>query len=141
MGVVKGKNLRIYIGGNAIGYATSCSISMSAETLETISKDSAGNGWANNEVGNKSASLAFEGFFSEDTTINSNTVKSIEDLFTTFSADTAVSWTFTTNVSTERQLSGSGYITQLDETAPVDGNATYSGTITVDGAITQGSVT
>jgi hypothetical protein len=93
MGVIKGTNFRIYDGTVPLGYATSCSLSMSAETTETISKDSVAS-WAESEVDTKSATLSFEGFASEDISINAVTVKSIEDLFTKFAAGTAISWRF-----------------------------------------------
>jgi hypothetical protein len=83
MGVIKGTNFRIYDATVPLGYATSCSLSMSAETTETISKDSVAS-WAESEVDTKSATLSFEGFASEDVSINAVTVKSIEDLFTKF---------------------------------------------------------
>lgn len=137
-GVVSGTDLRIYDGGVPLGYATNCTLDMSGETRETVHKDSSG-GWSESEMGKLSGSLSFEGFFSEDTTINAATVKSIEDIFTKFSAKTAISWTFTTGVTGEVEYSGSGYITALTMGAPVEENATYSGTITISGAVTQGS--
>ena len=140
MGVVNGTNLRIYDDTVPLGYATSCTLDMSAETRETVSKDNVAS-WGESEVGQLSATLSFEGFFSEDTTIGATTVKSVEDLFTKFAAKTAISWRFTTDVSTEVVYSGSGYITAFNLSAPVEENATYSGTITVTGAVTQGSIT
>jgi hypothetical protein len=74
MGVIKGTNFRIYDATVPLGYATSCSLSMSAETTETISKDSVAS-WAESEVDTKSATLSFEGFASEDVEINAVTVK------------------------------------------------------------------
>lgn len=139
MGVIKGTNFRIYDATVPMGYATSCSLSMSAETTETISKDSVSS-WAEAEIDTKSASLSFEGFASEDVTISAVTVKSIEDIFTKFSAGTAISWRFTTDVSGTVVYSGSGYITSLDINAPVGENTTYSGTITVTGAVTQAAI-
>lgn len=139
MGVINGTNLRIYDGGVPLGYATSCSLDLSAETRETISKDSVAS-WSESEVGTLSGSLSFDGFFSEDTTINAVTVKSIEDIFTKFAAKTAISWSFTTDVLGTVIYSGSGNITSLNFSAPVEENSTYSGTITVSGAVTQGTV-
>lgn len=139
MSVISGTLLRIYDDTAALGYATSCSLDVSVETRETISKDSAGS-WAENEAGKISATLSFEGFASEDQTINSNTVKSIEDIFTKVAAKTAVDWRFTTDATGEIEYSGSGYFTSFNISSPVEENATYSGTITVTGAITQGTV-
>ena len=139
MGVVNGTNLRIYDATVPLGYATSCTLDMSAETRETISKDSVAS-WAESEISTKSATLSFEGFFSEDTVINTVTVQDVTAIYTKFAAGTAISWRFTTDVSTEVVYSGSGYITALNFSAPVDENATYSGTITVSGAVTQGAI-
>lgn len=139
MATVSGTNLRIYKGTDPYGYATSCTLSMSIETREEISKDSSGS-WSDVSVDTKSATLSFEGFFSEDTTINAAAVESTTDLFTDFNAGTSISWRFTTDVSTEVVYSGSGYITDLTFTANVGETATYSGTITVTGAITQGAI-
>lgn len=140
MAVISGTNLRIYDDTTPLGYATSCSLSMSAETRETISKDSTSS-WSDSEVGQLSASLSFEGFFSEDTSINAVTVKSIEDIFTKFKNKTAISWRFTTDTVDDVVYSGSGYFTSLEYSAPVEENATYSGTITVTGAVTQATIT
>lgn len=139
MGVINGTNLRIYDGTVPLGYATSCTLDMSAETRETLSKDSVSS-WAESEVGKLSGSLSFEGFFSEDVLINAVAVKSIEDIFTKFSGKTAISWRFTTDVSASVVYSGSGYLTAVNVSAPVEENATYSGTITISGAVTQGTV-
>lgn len=138
-GVVNGTDLRIYDGGVPLGYATSCTLDMTAETRETLHKDGVSS-WAESEVGQLSASLSFEGFFSEDTTINAVTVKSVEDIFTKFAAKTAISWTFTTDVTGEVVYSGSGSLTSLSYNAGVEENSTYSGSITVSGAVTQGTV-
>jgi len=139
MGVVNGTNMRIYDGAVPLGYATNCTLDMSAETRETISKDSVSS-WSEAEGSTKSATLSFEGFFSEDTTINAVTVESATEIFTKFSAGTTIAWKFTTGVSTEIEYSGDAIITSFNISAPVDENTTYSGTLTVTGAVTQGAV-
>ena len=139
-GVIDGGTLRIYVGTDGLGYATSCSLDLSVETRETIHKDAAGGNWADAEPGTISATLSFEGFFSEDTTINSNARESVSDLFGYVNSGTLISWRFTTDVSTEAVWSGSGYITALNFSGNVDENATYSGTISVTGAVTEGDV-
>lgn len=140
MSVVNGTNLRIYDSDVPLGYATSCTLDMSAETRETVSKDSVSS-WAENEVGQLSATLSFEGFYSSDTTINATTVKNVNDLYDKFEAKTAISWSFQSAASGEFIYSGSGYITSLSFNAPVEENATYSGTITVSGAVTNTTIT
>ena len=39
--MIKGKDIRVYIGGNVIGAARSCTISTTTDTLESSSPDSA----------------------------------------------------------------------------------------------------
>lgn len=139
MSTVNGTLLRIRIGDVAIGYATSCSLEMSAETRQTVSKDSVAS-WQENEVGTLSASLTFEGFYTEDEALTPGTRKSFADIYALFAGKTPVSWSFSTDVTGDDVYSGSGFITALSASAPVEENSTYSGTITVSGAITKGTV-
>lgn len=50
MSVIKGGDLMLFVNGKSIGFATSHSLSISADTKETTSKDSGGK-WQSNEVG------------------------------------------------------------------------------------------
>lgn len=139
-GVINGTNLRIKIGTDPLAYATSCALDLSAETLESVSKDSVAS-WSSSTVGQLSGSLSFEGFYTEDATISSDDRENPNTLFDAFAAKTLISWEFSTATSGDTKYTGSGYITALNFTGPVEENATYSGTITVSGAVTQGSVT
>ena len=133
-GIVNGTDLRIYMGGVAIGHATTCSLDMTRETRETLTKDAPGGGWATAEVGRKSATLSTDGMFSYDTTN-----KKFSDLFTAFDNGTLLLLRFTTDESGDTYWQGSGYITSLNLTAPVEDNTTYSATFTVNGAIVTGT--
>lgn len=140
MAVIDGTDLRIYIGGNPIGHATSCSLSFSKETRETVSKDNVG-GWSESESGQKSATLSFEGFFTETALLGGNTVETAPDLFDAFSSDALISWKFTTGVTGSEEYSGNAIMNSLEFSAPVDENATHSGSLTVSGAVTKATVT
>lgn len=133
-GIVNGTDLRIYMGGVAIGHATTCSLDMTRETRETLTKDAPGGGWATAEVGRKSATLSTDGMFSYDT---SN--KKFSDLFTAFDNGTLLLLRFTTDENGDTYWQGSGYITSLNLSAPVEDNTTYSATFTVNGAIVTGT--
>ena len=133
-GIVNGTDLRIYMGGVAIGHATTCSLDMTRETRETLTKDAPGGGWATAEVGRKSATLSTDGMFSYDTTN-----KKFSDLFTAFDNGTLLLLRFTTDETSDTYWEGSGYITSLNLSAPVEDNTTYSATFTVNGAITSGT--
>ena len=50
MSVIKGGDLMLFVGGKSIAYATSHTLSISADTKETSSKDSGGK-WQTSEVG------------------------------------------------------------------------------------------
>jgi len=133
-GIVNGTDLRIYMGGVAIGHATTCSLDLTRETRETLTKDAPGGGWATAEVGRKSATLSTDGMFSYDT---SN--KKFSDLFTAFDNGTLLLLRFTTDENGDTYWQGSGYITSLNLSAPVEDNTTYSATFTVNGAIVTGT--
>ena len=133
-GIVNGTNLRIYMSGVAIGHATSCTLDMTRETRETLTKDAPGGGWATSEVGRKSATLSTDGLLSFDT---SN--KKVSDLFTAFDNGTLLLLKFATSVQGDTYWQGSGYITALNINTPVEDNSSFSATFTVSGAITQGT--
>ena len=97
-GVYNGTDLRVYVGGNVIGHATSCTMSLSMEIRETLDKDSV-SGFAGGEAGQRSGSLSFEGLASEDVTLNAATVESIADLLTQFNSDTAFAWKFSSTTT------------------------------------------
>ena len=50
MSVIKGGDLMLFVNGKSIGFATSHTLSISAETKETTSKDSGGK-WQSSEAG------------------------------------------------------------------------------------------
>lgn len=59
MSVIKGGDLMLFVGGKSIAYATSHSLSISADTKETSSKDSGGK-WQTSEVGTLSWTCSSE---------------------------------------------------------------------------------
>lgn len=139
MGLISGTDLRIEVGTTPLGYATNCTLSQTAETRESVSKDSTSS-WAEFTVGQLSASLSFEGFFSFDDTINSNAREDVEGLWDNFSGKTSITWKFTDSASGNVEWSGSGFVTSLEFAAAVEENATYSGTITVSGAVSKATI-
>lgn len=135
-GVINGTNLRLYADGNPIGTATSCTLSFSKELRETIHKDNV-SGYAANESGKKSYSISFEGFATEDTSLNTVTVNSMPDVFDLFNQDAAFAWKFTTDVVGDTQWAGNGIMSEFSVTAAVEENSTISGSITGTGAVAK----
>jgi hypothetical protein len=138
-GVINGTNLRVYVAGNVVGHATSCTMSLSMEIRETLDKDSV-SGYAGGEAGQRSGSLSFEGLASEDVTLNTATVGSMTTLLTQFSSNTAFAWRFTTDATGDVEVSGNGLISDISISAAVEENSTLSGTITMIGAPTFGTI-
>jgi len=133
-GIINGTNLRIYAGGTVIGNATSCTLTVSREMREILTKDSPGNGWTENKPGRKSGTLSTEGLASTDTAN-----RTPKYLFDALNNGTPIVLRFTTDVVGDTYWEGSGYCSSFESTAAVEENATYPAEFTVHGAITSGT--
>lgn len=133
-GVINGTNLRLFVGSTPIGYATSCTLSLSRELRETIHKDNPGSGWVESEVGQKSGTCTIEALYNEDGTSSNNEVPTT--LADALNDGTKLSATVETGVSGDHIYSFSAYCTEYEVTAAVEENATYSATLTITGAVT-----
>jgi predicted secreted protein len=109
------------------------------EIRETLDKDSV-SGYAGGAAGQRSGSLSFEGLGSEDIVLNAADVASMATLLTQFSSDTAFAWKFTTDATGDVSVTGNGLISDISISAAVEENATLSGTVTMIGAPTFGTV-
>ena len=136
IGVINGTNLRVYASGNAIAYATSCTLSMSKDFNETFHKDNAvtASGWRTiqTEGQQKTATINVEGLYNDDGANNTPA-----ELFDIFDDNTLIEWKLSTEVTGDEYYSGSGYITSLEFTGQVEENATFSATIDVSGTVTK----
>jgi TP901-1 family phage major tail protein len=135
-GVVNGTNLRLYLSGSAVAYATSCTLTVNRELRETIHKDNPGSGWREVEVGQKSGTMTVEALYSDDGANNTADV-----LFDALNAGTALSAELSTQVSGDDKYNFTCYCTSWEATGPVEENATFSCSFEIDGAITRGSIT
>lgn len=135
-GVINGTNLRVYASGSAIAYATSCTLSMSKDFNETLHKDNAvtASGWRTiqTEGQQKTATINVEGLYNFDGANNTPAT-----LFDLFDDNTLIEWMLSTEVTNDVKYSGSGYITSLEFTGPVEENASFTATIDVSGQITK----
>lgn len=133
-GIVNGHNLRFFLAGTAIGQATSCSISFSAETRDTAHKDVGGpTGWADVETGQLSWTGTCDALYSE--------AQQFETLYTAFAAGTAVTVQYSTDVTGDKYFYGSALVTALDMNADNNENVTYTVSFTGKGAPTRATVT
>jgi hypothetical protein len=140
MGRISGTNLRVYMSGKPIGYATSCTLSTSIEMTSIIHKDSTGN---TEEVdpSTVSWSMSTTGFISEDEVVNGGTVTDRVDLITAALARTRLTLYWRTETTADRYLTGFAYIDSYEENAEVNATGTYTVNFKGDGALTAGDVT
>jgi TP901-1 family phage major tail protein len=133
-GVFNGTNLILKFHSTdgsevAVGHSTSASLSLSADLPDATTKDSSGF----NEViaGTRTGELSFEGLVAYDD--SNNAVEAADYLI----ARTKVFWEFGTAVSGDEVYSGAGFINAVEMSAEMESPVTYSGSITVTGAIAK----
>jgi TP901-1 family phage major tail protein len=118
-----------------IGRATSASLSVSMETRDVTSKDSAG--WQENLEGLKSWSLSGDGLVTYSISGDYDTP---DELFTLLSNRTLVKVKFGSATSGEIDYTGDAYLVSYEQEAGVEENVTYSFGFTGTGVLTQASV-
>lgn len=131
MATINGTSLIVSVGGTAIAHTTSATLNLEKAMIDVSSKDSSGN--SESLSGQKSASVDFEGLVD----FAAGSGEGIADLVSTFQSSTAVAWEIASGaVATAPKFSGSGFISSLSMDAPMEDAVTFSGTITVTGAVT-----
>ena len=129
--IVNGTNLRFYWEGDPIGEATSCTVNLSRETREVLTKDNVSS-WTAYLAGRKSGTVDFEGLIAYDTT---NTA--VTDIFTAYDNGTSITMRFTDDTATHPYWEAEVIITSMTMTGAVEENATYSAKWTITGAVTM----
>ena len=118
-----------------IGRATSASLSVSMETRDTTTNDSAG--WQENLEGLKSWSLSGDGLVTYSISGEYDTP---DDLFTLLSNRTLVKVKFGSATSGEIDYTGDAYLVSYEQEAGVEENVTYSFSFTGTSTLTQAAV-
>jgi len=136
MARLNGTDLILSVDSVAIAHASSNSFSSELAMIDVSSKDSSGN--QENIGGQKSFSIDFEGL-----TDFAASGYGFDNLFDLLNNRTEIDWVFGTDGTAGGQeepvapkLSGKGYISSLSLDAPMEDASTYSGSITVTGAVT-----
>lgn len=132
--VMNGSDLKLSVGGATVDDLTSTSIQFNMETRDVTTKDEAGVRAIGS--GKKSGSMNFEGVHIDGATTGFNT------LYDSFATRSQVTFQFNSSAASgEEYWSGSCYITSLSLSGGVEDNVTYSGTLEIDGAIANNTVT
>lgn len=151
--VVNGTDLCLFIGTGTtkkcIALATSCKIAVAMATRQIASKDSTGN-WDEAAPGKLSWTCDSDNLFTQDydsLTGNSYQSYSYSNLVDLMIARTPITITvgqvstsgmgFPQTIGTQKNLTGTAYITALDLNAPNDDNSTYTISMIGTGALTH----
>ena len=145
--VINGGDLMLFLGGTSIAFSTSNKLSISAETVETSSKDNGGK-WVAKAVRKLSWNMSTENLYSLE-----GAGKTYDDLFTMMTGRTEIDAIFTvekdyaTKVDkvpeagwvpmTTGQYKGKVVITSLELNAPNGDNATFTASFEGVGALTK----
>lgn len=141
---IKGGDLMLFVGGKAIAFATSHTLSLSAETQDTSNKDEGGGKWGSSEVKLLSWSAKSENFYCmSDTSGKADDNSTYADVFDLMVAGEAVDAVFALKAESANDIaditgtdkvwtpkapkySGKVIITSLEVSASNGDFATYS---------------
>ena len=129
---MNGTLMGVYIGSTLIAHSTEGSISLSMDTRDISSKDSAG-ARALLE-GMKSGSISVSALYSEDGAYGA------DELYTAMQSRLPLAVKFSTEVSGDHFWSASSYLTSLEVSASTEDNMTFSAQFELTGAITYTAV-
>lgn len=133
-GNVFGRNLLLYLNGNAIANSKSASLSINANLVDATTKDSSG--WMEYEAaGNKGATLSTDALLALDASYTA------DDIFTLLSAGTTVTWRYSTNTTGDYYFTGSAKVADMSLSANDGDLMQYSITLNVTGAVTNPTLT
>jgi predicted secreted protein len=133
--VFNGSNLLIKVADDGsspttIGHSTSCTISFTNDMADATTKDSSG--FSEVIAGLRSAEISFDGLI-DYTDGSSGGAEIAHKLLTRQKCD----FTFGTAATGDTVYSGEGFISSCEISGSMEEAVTYSGTITVTGAITE----
>ena len=127
MAVQDGRALRIKIAGSVIALATSCSLSITGDTLETATKDDTGK-WKSKVLSGLSATLTHSGLLGiAQTDLNPHWLKLV--------AGTEFTWEFSEGVVGRNKFTGTGFFSGLSIEAADLQNTTIELPIEVTGEV------
>ena len=128
-GVFNGTNLILKIEDTALGHTTSCSLSLNNDLPEATTKDS--NGFQEVIAGVMSGELSFDGLVAYDDTANGI------ELADYLLARTQLTCVFGTIESGDAIFTAEGFLSSVEMSAEIESPVSYSGSITLTGAITK----
>lgn len=135
MAKVKGNDLRVYVGTELLVHEKSCKLNLSANSIDTVSKDSGA--WAESIVGRKSWSIDATCQVDYATSAGKETYT---DLLDAYLAGTVLNVSFKIATVGGISLSGDAYITSMPHNSPDEDIATFDITLQGTGALTKAAI-
>lgn len=132
-GLFNGTNLILTVEGSTVGHTTSCSLSLSNDLPEATTKDSSG--FQEVIAGVMSGEISFEGLIAYDDT--SNAIEMADFLL----ARTQLTCVFGTATTGDDVFTAEGFLSSVEMSAEAESPVSYSGSITLTGAITKSTNT
>ena len=143
--VIKGQNLRIFVGEKCVAFSTSCQLQVSANLEDTSTNDSTGI-WDEQEIVGKSWSMSVDALYNAGGT--DATGLNAQEMLDLLLAGQQVQVRFSvtggaqnreslTATSTMAEYDGSAWINDLSVTAANKSNASYSASLTGNGALAK----
>ena len=127
--VFNGTNLILQVEGNVVGNTTSCTLSLSNDLPEATTKDS--NGFQEVIAGVISGEISFEGLV--DYSDTANAIEMADYLL----ARTQITCVFGTQEAGDAVYTAEGFLSSVEQSAEMESPVSYSGSITLTGAITK----
>mgnify|MGYP007130650903 FL=1 len=141
MGIIKGQNLRVMVGGKCIAMATSCQIHIGTQLEDSSTKDSVGD-WQEQEV----TGLSWDAQTDSLVTLEDNGTNGElpQDLLGLIISKTKVTITFDQTAGANNRVgqnsaikrTGEAYVTDVTITAQNRQNSTFSAKLTGTGPLT-----
>jgi hypothetical protein len=128
-GVFNGTNLLLKVEGDTIGHTTSCSLTISHDLPDATTKDS--NGFSEVISGLRSGEISFEGL------VDYSDAASAIELIDYILNRTVVTCVFGTSVTGDAIYTAEGYISSVEQSGEMESTVSYSGSITLTGAIVK----
>lgn len=133
MGIFNGSLTVLKLDGTNLAELTNVTMSLSQETFDVTSKESAG--WTEVLPGVRSATFSAEGIADFQATN-----KDLADIFTAYTNRAAVAIEWTNGVTGDKKATCSAYITSCEISAPMEDTVTYSIEFASTGAVTFATI-
>lgn len=132
MSIVKGRDLRIYIGSQPVAYATNCTIQFQKEMIELAPSSAASSSWARFKGRRKSCTIGFSALYGAHATS-----EDLGSLFDSFDADTDLNIEFKYLALGEWNFSGTAKLSDLGAQAAVTEDGAITGNLIAVGQFTK----